>query len=113
MSDSDAAHRATDMTIVKVARLHLVDRFGYTWLLWGVLAFTFWSTGSFAVIGPTEPDGNYTGALSTIYIFMAIIGVQAATKFLPFAFTLGVSRRTYYLGTIALVVGLCLSTRRF
>ena len=55
----------------------------------------------------TQPSGNYTGALVTIYIFMAIIGVQAATKFLPFAFTLGVSRRTYFLGTVGLVIGLC------
>ena len=38
---------------------------------------------------------------------MIVIGVGAAVKFLPFAFTLGVSRRTYYLGTVALVVGLC------
>ena len=93
--------------IVKVARLHLVDRFGYTWLVWGVLAFTFlvnWAL--FAVIGPTESDGSYTGALLSIYIFMIVIGVQAAVRFLPFAFTLGVSRRTYYLGTIALIVGL-------
>ena len=37
---------------------------------------------------------------------MIIIGVQAAVRFLPFALTLGVSRRTYYLGTIALIVGL-------
>ena len=95
------------MNIVKVARLHLVDRFGYTWLVWGVLAFTFlvnWAL--FAVIGPTESDGSYTGALLSIYIFMIVIGVQAAVRFLPFAFTLGVSRRTYYLGTIALIVGL-------
>jgi hypothetical protein len=42
----------------------------------------------------------------SIYIFMVVIGVQAAVKFLPFAFTLGVSRRTYYLGTVALMVGL-------
>ncbi|MEP6561381.1 MAG: ABC transporter permease [Nakamurella sp.] len=94
--------------MVKVARLHLVDRFGYTWLLWGVLAFTFIvNFAIFAVIPVTQPTGNYTGALVAIYIFMAIIGVQAATKFLPFAFTLGVSRRTYYLGTLALVIGLC------
>jgi hypothetical protein len=58
------------------------------------------------VIGPTESDGSYTGALVSIYIFMIIIGVQAAVRFLPFALTLGVSRRTYYLGTIALIVGL-------
>jgi len=95
--------------ILKVGRLHLVDRFGYTWLLWAVLAFTFViNIVIFAIVPLTQPTGNYTGALVTIYIFMAIIGVQAATKFLPFAFTLGVSRRTYYLGTVGLVVGLCL-----
>ncbi len=27
--------------IVKVGRLHLVDRFSYTWLVWGILALTF------------------------------------------------------------------------
>ena len=73
-----------------------------------MLAFTFAvNVAIFAVLPQTQPSGNYTGALVTIYIFMAVIGVQAATKFLPFAMTLGVSRRTYYLGTLALVVGLC------
>jgi hypothetical protein len=94
--------------MVKVARLHLVDRFSYTWLLWGVFAFTFLVNYIlFAAIGPVQEDGSYTGALLCIYIFMVVIGIQAATKFLPFAFTLGVSRRTYFLGTVALVVGLC------
>jgi hypothetical protein len=94
--------------IGRVARLHLVDRYSYTWLVWGVLGFAFAvNLAIFAVLPQTQPDGNYTGALMTIYIFMLVIGVQAATKFLPFALTLGVSRRTYYLGTVALVVGLC------
>jgi hypothetical protein len=94
--------------IVTVARLHLVDRFSYTWLVWGVLTFTFLvNYALFAAIGPFQEDGSYTGALLAIYIFMIIIGIQAATRFLPFALTLGVSRRTYYLGTVALVVGLC------
>jgi hypothetical protein len=93
--------------ISTVARLHLVDRFSYTWLVWGVLAFVFaMNAALFAVIPLTQPTGNFTGALITIYIFMTVIGIQAATRFLPFAFTLGVSRRTYYLGTVALVVGL-------
>jgi len=96
--------------IARVARLHLVDRFSYTWLVWGVLSFVFVINAAiFAVIPLTQPSGNYTGALVTIYIFMGVIGVQAATKFLPFAFTLGVSRRTYYLGTVLLVLGLCLA----
>ena len=94
--------------LVKVARLHLVDRFSYTWMVWGLMAFIFAiNIAIFAVIPLTQPAGDFTGALISIYIFMAVIGVQAATKFLPFAFTLGVSRRTYYLGTVLLVVGLC------
>lgn len=91
-----------------VARLHLVDRFSYTWLVWGVLALAFAvNLVIFAVIPVTQPTGNYTGAVVSIYLFMLVIGVQAATRFLPFALTLGVSRRTYYIGTLALVLGLC------
>ena len=54
----------------------------------------------------TQPGGNFTGALISIYIFMVVIGLQAATRFLPFALTLGESRRTYYLGTVLLIVAL-------
>lgn len=94
--------------LAKVARLHLVDRFSYTWLVWGVLAFTFViNLAIFAVVPLSQPPGNFTGGLVTIYIFTIVIGVQAATRFLPFALTLGVSRRTYYLGTVLLVVTLC------
>jgi len=95
-------------SLVKVARLHLVDRFGYTWLVWGVLALTFViNLAIFAVIPLTQPSGNFTFALVTIYTFMVLIGFQAATRFLPFAMTLGVSRRTYYFGTVLLIAALC------
>ena len=95
-------------SLVKVARLHLVDRFSYTWLVWGVLAFTFViNLAIFAVVPRTQASGNFTGALVTIYIFMIVIGLQAATRFLPFGLALGVSRRTYHLGTVLLVVALC------
>lgn len=94
--------------IGRVARLHLVDRFSYTWLVWGILALTFALNLAIWAVIPAQPEGGfYTGAVITIYIFMIVIGVQAATRFLPFALTLGVSRRTYYVGTVALVVGLC------
>ena len=96
------------ISLVKVARLHLVDRFGYTWLVWGVLTLTFViNLAIFAVVPLTQPSGNFTGALVTIYLFVVVIGLQAATRFLPFALTLGVSRRTYYLGTVLLIVPLC------
>lgn len=99
----------TMAAITRVARLHLVDRFGYTWLVWGILALTFVLNMAIWAVIPVRPEeGYYTGALMTIYVFMIVIGVQAATKFLPFAMTLGVSRRTYFVGTVALVIGLCL-----
>lgn len=97
-------------TIGRVARLHLVDRFGYTWLVWGMLAFAFAvNVAIFAVLPPTDPSGDYTGGLLTIYIFALVIGIQAAPKFLPFAMTLGVSRRSYFAGTLALMLGLAVA----
>ena len=47
--------------IVKVARLHLVDRFSYTWLVWGVLAFTF--VLNWALFAVDRPDPDPTAAI--------------------------------------------------
>ena len=68
-------------SMVKVARLHLVDRFGDTWLVWGVLALAFViNLAIYAVIPLIQPEGNFTGALASSYLFMIIIGVQAANQ---------------------------------
>lgn len=94
-------------SLVKVARFHLVDRYTYTWLVWAVLLFTLAvNVAIFAVI-PRQPSGGTTGALSVIFVFMVIAGTLSVTKFLPFAFALNISRRTYFLGTLFLVI--CLS----
>lgn len=93
-------------TLVKITRLHLVDRMSMTWLPWAVLAFTFAvNVVIFSLIPPPENGQHYTGAILSLYSFMTVMGAQAITKFLPFALELGVSRRTYYLGTI-LTVGM-------
>ena len=94
-------------SLVDVARFHLVDRFTYTWLVWGVLLFSLAVNVSIFAMVPKTPDGGVTGALSVIFVFMVIAGVVSVTKFLPFAFALNISRRTYFLGTVFLV--LCLS----
>lgn len=93
-------------TLVKVTRLHLVDRMSMTWLPWAILAFTFAvNVVIFSLVPLSEDTGqHYTGAILSIYSFLTVMGAQAITKFLPFALELGVSRRTYYLGT-ALTVG--------
>jgi hypothetical protein len=52
------------------------------------------------------PDVNsyYTGGLLSIYVFLLICGALSMTRSLPFALMLGLSRRSYYLGTALLVV---------
>ncbi len=92
---------------LKVARFHLVDRYSYTWLVWAVLLFTLAVNVVIFALLPKQATEPTTGALSVVFAFMAIAGTLSVTKFLPFGFALNISRRTYFLGTLFLV--LCLS----
>jgi len=88
---------------IKVARYQLI----YPGLLviapWIVLAGTF-------VINllPTVIRGgpNPTKALASIFAFMVFVGMLTIVRSLPFALALGASRRSFYLGTVTLVVAL-------
>ncbi|MGH3208885.1 MAG: hypothetical protein ACRDNO_14105 [Trebonia sp.] len=106
-------------SLIKVARYHLVQPFGYLVLTWMVLAFSFVvNVIIFAVIpvahhtvatahGPVSvanTDGRYTGALCSFFIMFLVLGVQSIGRSLPFGLALGVSRRSYYLGTALLAV---------
>ena len=92
-------------TLVNVARYHLVDRLTYLALPWGIMAFSFLVNLVIATVLPS-PQGDYTGGLVTIYIFLFVCGALSMTRSLPFGLMLGVSRRTYYLGTALLIVAL-------
>ena len=91
-------------TLVNIARYHLVDRWSYLILPWGVMVFSFLVNLVIAEAVPSGPHGYYTGGLLTIYIFLLICGTLSMTRSLPFGLMLGVSRRGYYLGTTLLVV---------
>jgi len=93
-------------TLVNVARYHLVDRLMYLAVPWAILAFSFLINLSIAAMAPKQPGGFYTGGLFSIYIFLLICGVMSMTRELPFGLMLGVSRRSYYLGTALLVLAL-------
>ena len=95
-------------TLVKVARLHLVDRVSFTVLPWGVVAFelVLWLLLISAAGGGGGRPVPIPGAVAGIYIVFAVVGVLSMTRSLPFAFALGVSRRSYYAGTVLLAVGL-------
>jgi hypothetical protein len=93
-------------TLVNVARYHLVDRVTYLALPWGIMLFSFLVNVAIAATVPSPPGGQYTGGLATIYIFLLVCGAYSMTRSLPFGLMLGVSRRTYYLGTALLVAAL-------
>src|SRR5215471_15727807 len=91
-------------TLVNVARYHTVDHLIYFGLPWAIMAFSFLVNLAISALAPVGPNGNYTGGLVTIYIFLLLAGALSMTRELPFGLMLGVSRRAYYLGT-ALLVG--------
>ncbi|MCK9903677.1 ABC transporter permease [Frankia sp. Cpl3] len=87
-------------TIVGVARYHLIQRPIYLSLPW---ALTIFSLAINLVIASQTPTSN-TGGLLTMYSWMFVGGLLSTTRSFPFGLTLGVSRRSYYLGTTALAI---------
>lgn len=93
-------------TLVNVARYHMVDRLQYVAMPWIVLTFTFLVNVAIFAVVPAPERGKYTGALLTIYIFLFVLGIISMSRALPFGLSLGVSRRSYYLGTALLVLAM-------
>jgi hypothetical protein len=92
--------------LIKVTRLQLADRASLTALPWGVLAIAF-----MVCLAVSASLSGYhaqipTGGLASIFLVFLALGVLSVTHSLPFALTLGVSRRSYYAGTALLAVGL-------
>jgi hypothetical protein len=92
-------------TYINVARYHLVQRLNYLILPWAVLAFVF---GVDAVVLGLTPAGHsshrYVGGLASIFVISFVLGMQSVARSLPFGLALGLSRRSYYLGTALLAV---------
>jgi hypothetical protein len=92
--------------LVKVARYHLVNRIQFIGMPWGDLGFAFGiCLIVFWAIAPPA-SGSHTGALATIYVVFFVLGLLSVSRSLPFGLALGVSRRSYYLGTVLLAVAL-------
>ncbi|RZT83819.1 hypothetical protein EV383_0638 [Pseudonocardia sediminis] len=93
--------------VVTAARLNVVDakvRLGMPWLVVGaaflinLLIFVLVRSN----VGETGPE--YTGALAALYISMAAAYIQTMTQTFPFALSLGLTRRHFYLGVSLVVV---------
>jgi hypothetical protein len=94
-------------TWIAVARYHLVQRFNYLLLPGAVLAFAF---AVDMIVLALIPAGNsahrYVGGLGSIFVLVFVLGLQSVARSLPFGLALGVSRRSYYLGTAFLGLAL-------
>jgi hypothetical protein len=94
-------------TWITVARYHLVQRFNYLLLPGAVLAFAF---AVDMIVLALIPAGNsahrYVGGLGSIFVLVFVLGLQSVARSLPFGLALGVSRRSYYLGTAFLGLAL-------
>lgn len=88
----------TRRTIVNVAEYHLVNRLVYLGMPWAIVGFSFLVN----LVVSTQVDGVRTGGLGAIFVYVLICGIYSATASLPFGLALGISRRSYYLGTISL-----------
>jgi hypothetical protein len=111
-------------TWLKVVRYHLLKRFDYLALPWAWTAFGFAAdlvifalvpvshsyhevlTGHGLVQVPNPPSARDAGGLGGIVAVYFALGVLSIARGLPFAFALGVSRRSYYAGTALLGVAL-------
>ncbi len=104
-------------TLVKVARYHLVQPYQYVGVAWMFLTFIFAANVIIFGLIPVNyhtvltanglvsvVNARYTGALSSFFIIFFAVGVQSIGRSLPFGLALGVSRRSYYMGTALLAV---------
>jgi hypothetical protein len=98
-------------TWVKVARYTLANRANYLVLPW-ILPLSF-AVG--AVTSGRRPGHDAAGYLTAFFVYFAGQGMLSVGRWLPFALTLGASRRSFYAGTallgmdLALVSGLVLT----
>jgi hypothetical protein len=88
---------------ISVAHYHVVRRFNYAILPWAVLAFVFGVDAAILGLTPAgDSSHRYVGGLGSIFVISFVLGAQSVARSLPFALALGLSRRTYYIGTALL-----------
>jgi hypothetical protein len=90
-------------TWISVARYHLADRYNFVAIGWCALAFAFGIDVVILVAVRAQPGSPHpVGGLATICAFLFAGGLLSVSQSLPFGLALGLSRRSYYLGTVLL-----------
>jgi hypothetical protein len=91
-------------TWIKTARYHLVQRMNYVTWPWAVVAFYF--AIDWVIIAALRGHDSHPSGVVAVYAIFFILGALSVARSLPFGLALGLSRRSYYLGTVLLAVSL-------
>lgn len=92
--------------IANVIRMHSCTWMAWFLVPWSILLSSFVINLIIAaIIGGKIAD--YTGGLSSIYIYMLVVGSITLKETFPFALGFSMRRRDYYLGTLLMSAATC------
>jgi len=90
---------------VSIVKMHMRDKFSWLVLPWLICLVSF--VVNLIVGGTVNPEGGiYTGGVSSLYIYLFVLGLIIVPQTFPFALGMGVRRRDYVAGTLATFIGL-------
>lgn len=92
--------------ISSVFRMHLRNRF--TWILLPLLIFLVCSFGTNLIIAYFVEEHIYTGGLAAIHVYTIVLGATIVSDTFPFALGFSIRRSDYFLGTMAMLIGVSL-----
>ena len=73
----------------------------------GAVSFVInWAVWRIVDIRSLEGDDGFTGGVSALYITVLVVFVQTVTQLMPFAMGISLSRRSFFLGTCLVAVGM-------
>lgn len=102
--------------IVNVMRLHVVNKGQIVLVPWMIMGFIFLVTIALGLIfrsvmtpadlADTSDGMQYSGAIGYFLVYMLVIAVMSISQTFPFAQSYSVTRRDFYIGTVATITGL-------
>jgi len=88
---------------LKLVRYHLLQKiFVAIPLAWLGFIFAVELAILAAIPVSSHTPQRYMGGLATVFVIAFVMGTVSVAQSLPFGLTLGLTRRTYYLGTVGL-----------
>lgn len=89
--------------ITNVMKMHAKDKWSWIYIPWIILLSSFAVNFFIGVLTGGELP-IYTGGISSIYIYMLVIGIIVLAQMFPFALGLSVRRTDFFLGTSGMII---------